>query len=91
MSNIARNPFEIPLSTRLEVAATGAEDGGRTGMARMLREFAADAQQLEGAVSLLRNARLILGDHGQEDGDNCEECREMVAEIDAYLGGAVGR
>jgi hypothetical protein len=36
-------------------------------------------------VSLLRNARLILSDHGQEDGDNCAECREMVAEIDAHL------
>jgi hypothetical protein len=41
---------------------------------------------LQETVTLLRNARLILSDHGQVDGDNCEECREMVAEINAYLG-----
>jgi hypothetical protein len=51
------------------------------------REVARLTAANRGAVGLLRNARLILSDHGQVDGDNCEECREMVAEIDAHLGG----
>jgi hypothetical protein len=41
--------------------------------------------ELHHARELLRNAMLCLSDHGEIDGDNCEECREMVSEINAVL------
>jgi hypothetical protein len=41
--------------------------------------------ELDHARQLLRNAMLCLSDHGEIDGDNCEECREMASEINAAL------
>lgn len=75
-STCGQHPFDYP-----------AEEALQREIKRLGQENDRLQRQLAGAVSLLRNARLILSDHGQESGDNCEDCREMVAEIDAHLGG----